>query len=184
MVKFIALEVPPPGMGFVTVTAGVPTEAMAAAGIAAVNCVELTNVVVRAVPPKVTIEPAMKFVPLIVSVKAAAPTGAVFGEIVAIVGAGGCCGLLSGWLVPPPHPARNTKLTSPKFTSSLIIAASIFMKPPFQAGHSNQGITADWWGEFTSGQGKFVLPDGFAGHISAFFGGWQCTGGKPQANFR
>ena len=45
-VKFIALEVPPSGAGLVTVTADVPVEAMLAAGMAAINCVELTNVVV------------------------------------------------------------------------------------------------------------------------------------------
>ena len=47
-VKFTALEVPPPDAGLVTVTASVPVEAMLAAGMAAVNCVELTNVVVGA----------------------------------------------------------------------------------------------------------------------------------------
>lgn len=53
MMKFIAFEVPPPGAGLVIVTASMPVEAMAAAGMAAVNCVELTNVVVGAVPPEV-----------------------------------------------------------------------------------------------------------------------------------
>ena len=86
MVKIIALEVPPPGAGLVTVTAGVPAEAMLAAGMAAVNCVELTKVVASADPPKLTIEAATKFVPLIVSVKAALPATALFGEIVVIVG--------------------------------------------------------------------------------------------------
>ena len=37
IVKLIALEVPPPGAGLVTVTADVPVEAMLAAGMAAVN---------------------------------------------------------------------------------------------------------------------------------------------------
>ena len=86
MVKFIALEEPPPGAGFVTVTAGVPVEAMLAAGMAAVNCVELTNVVATADPPKLTIEAATKFVPLIVSVKAGPPATALCGEIEVIVG--------------------------------------------------------------------------------------------------
>jgi hypothetical protein len=88
MVKVIALEVPPPGAGLVTVTAGVPVEAMLAAGMAAVNCVELTKVVASADPPKFSIEDATKFVPLIVSVKAAPPAMALFGEIVVIVGMG------------------------------------------------------------------------------------------------
>jgi hypothetical protein len=89
MVKIIALEAPPSGAGLVTVTAGVPVEAMLAAGMAAVNCVELTNVVVGAAPPKLTIEDATKFVPLIVSVKATPPATVLFGEIVVIVGVGG-----------------------------------------------------------------------------------------------
>jgi hypothetical protein len=88
MVKFTASEAPPPGAGLVTVTAAVPIEAMAAPGIAATNCVALTNLVVRAAPPKLTIEAATKFVPLTVSVKAAPPASAVFGEIVVIVGIG------------------------------------------------------------------------------------------------
>jgi hypothetical protein len=88
MVKLIALEVPPPGAGLVTVTAGVPVEAKLAAGMAAVNCVELTNVVAGADPPKWTIDAATKFVPLIVSVKAALPATVLFGEMVVMVGVG------------------------------------------------------------------------------------------------
>jgi hypothetical protein len=76
----------PPGTGLVTVTADVPVEAMLEAGMAAVNCVELMNVVAGTAPPKVTIEDATKFVPLIVSVKAAPPATTLFGEIVVIVG--------------------------------------------------------------------------------------------------
>jgi hypothetical protein len=86
MVKVIAFEVPPPGAGLVTVTADVPAEAMLEAGMAAVNCMELTNVAVAAAPPKLTIDDATKFVPLIVSVKAAPPAAAVFGEMDVIVG--------------------------------------------------------------------------------------------------
>jgi len=66
----------------------VPGETTLAAGMAAVNCVELTNVVAGADPPKLTIEAATKFVPVIVSVKAAPPATALFGEIAVIVGVG------------------------------------------------------------------------------------------------
>ena len=62
--KFTGLEVPPPGAGLVTVTAIVPVEAMLAAAMVAVNCVELTNVVAGADPPKLTIEPATKLGPI------------------------------------------------------------------------------------------------------------------------
>jgi hypothetical protein len=50
--------------------------------------VALKTVVVTAVPPKLTIEAATKFVPLIVSVKAAPLAMTLFGEIVVIVGVG------------------------------------------------------------------------------------------------
>jgi hypothetical protein len=63
-----------------------PVEAMLEAGMAAVNCVELTNVVAGADPPKLTTEAATKFVPLIVSVKAGPPARPLFGEIVVIIG--------------------------------------------------------------------------------------------------
>jgi hypothetical protein len=59
---------------------------MLEAGMAAVNCVELTNVAVGAAPPKLTIEDATKFVPLIVSVKSVPPAKTLFGEIEVIVG--------------------------------------------------------------------------------------------------
>ena len=125
-VKFIEFEVPPPGAGFVTVTANVPVEAMLAAGMAAVNCEEFTNVVTGAEPPKLTFEAATKFVPLIVSVKAAPPATALFGEIAVIVGAG--LGMAAGVgldveAVPPPHPAKNTRLTIPKIAHVLVASA-------------------------------------------------------------
>ena len=105
MVKLTAFEVPPPGAGLVTVTAAVPAEAMAAAGMAAVNCVGLKNVVVPAVPPKLTIEAATKFVPLIVNVKAAPPATALFGEIMVIAGTGFAPLVMvkfAAFEVPPP----------------------------------------------------------------------------------
>jgi hypothetical protein len=122
--KLTMLEVPPPGVGLVTVTAAVPADAIAAAGMAAVNCVELTNVA-GVVPPKLTVEVTRKFVPLTVRVKpAAVPATALLGEIVAIVGVGfdpldggGCC---SVWLVPPPLPARNPMFTIAEITSPLV----------------------------------------------------------------
>src|ERR1700722_3727829 len=84
--KSIALETPPPGTGLVTVTAALPRKAILAAGIAAVNCVSLTNVVTAADPLNVTAEAAKKFVPFTVSVKPAPPATLLSGEIVMIVG--------------------------------------------------------------------------------------------------
>jgi hypothetical protein len=89
IVKSSGLEVAPPGAGLVTVTAKVPVELTLEAGMATVNSVEPTNVVVGAAPPKLTIEAATKFVPLIVSVNAPPPATILFGEIAVIVGEGG-----------------------------------------------------------------------------------------------
>jgi hypothetical protein len=49
-VSVIALEVPPPGAGVLTVMLGVPAVAMSLARIVAVSCVAETNVVLRALP--------------------------------------------------------------------------------------------------------------------------------------
>ena len=50
IVKVCAFEVPPPGVGFTTVTDAVPTAATFAAGTMAVSIIEETNVVTRAEP--------------------------------------------------------------------------------------------------------------------------------------
>jgi len=85
---------------------------MLAEGMDADNCVELTKVVAAVDPPKLTMEPATKFVPVIVSVKDTPPAATLFGEIMLIVG-------VAGWLPEPPHPARSTIVTIPKITSVL-----------------------------------------------------------------
>ena len=68
MVKVSEFEVPPPGEGLVTVTAGVPAAAISEARITAVSWPEFTKVVARGTPLKFTDEVAMKFDPLTVSV--------------------------------------------------------------------------------------------------------------------
>jgi hypothetical protein len=61
---------------------------MSAALMVAVNCVLLTNVVVLALPPHVTVEtPVTKLVPLTVIVKPAPPAVAELGDIDVVVGA-------------------------------------------------------------------------------------------------
>ena len=90
MVKFKLLEVPPPGPGLATVTLDVPAVATSLAGIAAANCVALTNEVVRALPFHCTVAPLTKFVPLTVRVKFAAPANVLDGERLIIVGTGFC----------------------------------------------------------------------------------------------
>ncbi len=73
IVKLWALEVPPPGAGLNTVTLAVPAASMSEAGIAAVNRVDETYVVVRSVPFHWITELDLKPLPLTVSVKAALP---------------------------------------------------------------------------------------------------------------
>jgi len=93
-VKVTLLEVPPPGVGFVTVTAGVPAVAMSDARMEAVSWVAVTNVVAFAAPPKFTVDVLTKFVPFTVRVNAGPPAVAVEGESVVIVGTG-----LLDWLI-------------------------------------------------------------------------------------
>jgi hypothetical protein len=95
-------EVPPPGAGFVTVTLKVPAVAMSPARIAAVTCVEFTNVVVLATPLKFTVAPVTNPVPLTVSVNPAPPAIALVGAIVVMTGGGFVTGRLTVPEVPPP----------------------------------------------------------------------------------
>lgn len=87
-VKVCAFEVPPPGAGLETVMLNVPAPVKSDDGIEAVNCVELTKVVVRAPTAKLTTEVDTKLVPLTVIVKVLSPTIFDVGEIEVVVGAG------------------------------------------------------------------------------------------------
>ena len=69
MVNVKAFEVPPPGVGFTTVTGALPAVTMSLAGIAAVTWPAFTNVVVRAAPFQRTWEVPTKLLPFTVSVK-------------------------------------------------------------------------------------------------------------------
>ena len=73
MVKVRGAEVPPPGAGVATVIGSVVAVVRSLAGIVAVNCVALTNVVVSAVPLKSAVEPLTKLVPVSVMVVSACP---------------------------------------------------------------------------------------------------------------
>src|SRR5579862_8304292 len=86
--KLTAAEVPPPGVGFETVTAAAPTVAMSAAEIAACRLVLETKLVVRGLPFHRTVDVDMKFEPVSVSVKAGEPATNAFGEIDARAGTG------------------------------------------------------------------------------------------------
>src|SRR5437762_9464052 len=97
-----AADVPPPGAGVTTVTEAVPVAAMSAAGIAAVSCVALTKVVVRAAPFHCTVAPFTKPLPVSVSVKPAPPTIALAGDSEVSVGAGLFTANVCAADVPPP----------------------------------------------------------------------------------
>ena len=66
-------EVPPPGAGVTTVMLNDPGVVKSLAGMLAVNCVALTNDVVRALPLKLTTEFKTKFAPVTVIVKPESP---------------------------------------------------------------------------------------------------------------
>lgn len=78
----------PPSAGFTTVTVAVPAAARSPVRIAAVNCVTLTYVVVRAAPFHCTRELDVKLLPVTVNVNAPESTVAVAGRIEAIAGVG------------------------------------------------------------------------------------------------
>jgi hypothetical protein len=88
MVNVTALDVPPPGGGFTTVTEAVPGDATSAAVTVAVSCVEETKTVVNAVPFQRTVEVVTKLVPFTVRVNCPQPAGHELGLSEVIVGTG------------------------------------------------------------------------------------------------
>ena len=86
--KVTRFEVPPPGVGLVTLTVGDPALATSLARIAAVTCVALTYVVVFTAPLKLMMELLRKPVPVTVRVKADEPAVALAGESLVMAGAG------------------------------------------------------------------------------------------------
>src|SRR5208282_1177293 len=80
--------VPPPGARLVTVTLALPGLRIAAAGIVAVNCPALTNVVASAVPLKFTTEPWTNPPPVTVKVNSGPPAAIVDGLRDAMAGSG------------------------------------------------------------------------------------------------
>jgi hypothetical protein len=119
-------DVPPPGAGLVTVTLKDPAAAMSDAVIAAVTCVALTNVVVRATPLNFTDEVATKPVPFTVSVNAAPPVVADVGESKVIVGAGLFAVNVEIPDVPPPGTGLVTvTLKDPAAAMSAAVMAAV-----------------------------------------------------------
>ena len=86
--------------------------AISAAGIAAVNCVALTNVVFRSAPFHWTTAPETKLDPLTVNVKSCPPVTTVVGVIEVSLGSGFVMLTPSELEVPPPCPGLNTVTTA------------------------------------------------------------------------
>ena len=87
-VSICAVEVPPPGAPLKTTTDEVPTVSKSEAKISAVNWVEVEKYVVLEEPLNLTVEEAIKFVPLTVRVNPASPAVLDVGEILVVVGTG------------------------------------------------------------------------------------------------
>src|SRR5215471_11156420 len=99
-------EAEPPGL--ITPMARLPVEAMSLAGMAAVSCVEVTNVVVRFAPFTWTMDPLTKFEPVAVNVNAGPPTVAEVGEMLVSDGAVLLTVKFNDPDVPPPGVGLNT----------------------------------------------------------------------------
>src|SRR5438477_80722 len=126
IVNVWAPEVPPSTPGIVTVTWAMPTAAMSEAGIAAVTCVGLTRVVVRAPAFQPTLAPTSNPVPVSVSVNPAPPAVALEGDSVVSVGPPALTGRLSAADVPPPGAAVVTvTLATPATARSVAGIAAV-----------------------------------------------------------
>src|SRR6266567_1154164 len=79
--KNSTLDVPPPGLGFTTVTEAVLAVAISDTRMLTVNCELLTNVVARALPFQFTTDPETKPVPFTVSVNPAPPGATASGTM-------------------------------------------------------------------------------------------------------
>ena len=82
------MDVPPPGVGFTTVIAGVPEDEISVESIAADTCVELIKVVVLAEPFILTTDEDIKLEPVTVNVKFDPPEQTDDGDNDVILGLG------------------------------------------------------------------------------------------------
>ena len=86
--KATELEAPPPGGELVTITLSVPAVTRSLAGTVTVTRLEVIVGFERFEEPNVTVAPATKFVPLIVSCRLLEPAAALDGESDVMVGTG------------------------------------------------------------------------------------------------
>jgi len=116
--------VPPPGVE--TVTERDPAVASVLAGIVAVNCVLLTNIVLRFTPLTCTTDVPVKFVPVAVRATGPVPATAEAGEIVVSVGVRGVPGVMVRFNVfevqPPPSEFTTFNASCPATLRSLALS--------------------------------------------------------------
>jgi hypothetical protein len=112
----IPLAPPTGGFGLNTLTEAVPTVAISAAVIAAVNWPALTNVVVRFPPFHCTTAVLSKLLPFTVSVKAAPPANPEFGTSVVSTPTGVVTLKRAEFDVPPPGVGLTTMTGMEEFT--------------------------------------------------------------------
>lgn len=104
----LVVDVPPPGVGLVTVTVEVPAVARSVVVTVMSSVVEFTNAVVRALPFQFAVAPETKFSPVTVTVVVASPMNASFGESDVTVGTRLRTTKLCPLDVPPPGVGLNT----------------------------------------------------------------------------
>jgi hypothetical protein len=126
IVKMAPAEVPPPGVGFTTVTLDVPTAATSGAVTSAVTVEEDTKVVVRSEPFHCTVELPTKFVPVTVSVKPECPAIVEVGLIEVSVGTGFAVAVtVNVWLLEVPPPGAGVTTTTGNVPVAATSAAGI-----------------------------------------------------------
>ena len=127
-----ALDIPPPGAGFVIVMLMLVTVAMSGAGIVTTICVAVSVVGVSdPKDPNVTVALETKFVPVIVNANAAPPALMLVCDRLVIVGSG--LFTVNVWepLAPPPGVGFVTvTFTGPAVATSLAGIATVSMVPP------------------------------------------------------
>src|SRR2546423_5097649 len=135
-------EVPPPGAGVATVICAVAAAATSAAEIAAVSCVALRNVVVRAAPFQRTVELLTKPLPFTRSVRGRAPAVTPVGVSPVSPGTGLFTVNVRAPEVPPPGagvitvtcgvPAAATSAAAMAAVSCVALTKTVVRAAPFQ----------------------------------------------------
>src|SRR6266404_66681 len=135
-------EVPPPGAGVATVICAVPAAATSAAEMAAVSCVPLRNVVVRAAPFQRAVEPLTKPLPFTRSVSGPVPAVTPVGVSPVSPGTGLFTVNVRAPEVPPPGagvttvtcgvPAAATSAAAMAAVSWVALTKTVVRTAPFQ----------------------------------------------------